>query len=197
MLHMEREGKFRGYAPSPDPFKPQRPKPMYGHITKHIFILASQLFFDIDAITGLISRARKNANGTQDETLATSETDTYRPMFYRWFDKYIKNAESRMQAFVLKPVKVAKMNELKEWDEREITLLMPDYWDDTCYEDLVNAIHQYVVNGALYEYLSLTLTSKDPVVTDKMLQMESAYEDIKNCVCSTKPGSVKKILKPF
>lgn len=197
MLHLEREGKFKGYVPSENPFMPKRPRPIHGHHTKHIFIQASQLFYDIDAVTGMIGRARRSENGVQDNTLPTSENDSYRPMFYRWFDKYLRNAESRMQAFVLKPVRVAQMNTLTEWDEKEITLLVPDYWDDTCYEDLVNAIHTYIVNGALYEYLSLTLTSKDPVTLDKQMQMEDAYDDIKKYICSTKPGSVKRPMKPF
>lgn len=191
------EGKFRGERLAENPFLPKKPKPMHGYKTKHIFILASQLLYDVDAVTGLISRARKSENGIQDTGIATSETDTYRPMFYRWFDKYIKNAEGRMQAFLLKPVGVARMNELKEWDEKEITLLMPDYWDDTCYDDLVNAIHTYVTSGAIYEYLKLTLTSKDPIVVDKYSEMDEAYEDIKRYVCSVKPGSVRKTLKPF
>lgn len=196
-LHIEHEGKFKGYHRAENPFAPRKPRPRYGVVTKHIFILASQLFYDIDAETGLLSRARKNEQGGQDTSLATSEADTYRPMFFRWFDKYVRKAEGRMQAFLAKPVGVARMNDLREWEEKEIVLLMPDYWDDTCYDELVNAIHQYIVKGALFEYYKITLTSKDPVTVDTLAQADESYEDIKRCVCSTKPGSVKKTLKPF
>lgn len=198
-LHPNAHNRFRNCVPTGNPISPSpTPHNMGGRgCVKHIFIESSQLFYDIDAVTAIVSRSRRTDSGAQDNTLSTSEQDGYRPMFFRWFDKYIKRVESRLQAFIVKPIRVAQMNELREWDERELVLLMPQSWDDTGYEDLADAIHHYIVNGALVEYFSLTLTSKDPVLMDKAAQLEEEYDNIKNLSCAVKPGWVSKRLKPF
>lgn len=185
----------RGWRPVPDPFMPRPPQKEYGHVTKHIFIQSDQLFYDIDAVTGLLDRASRSIHGTPE--VATSESDTYRPMFFRWFDKYIGKAEECMSAFVLKLDGIAKMNLLKEWQEREIALLMPDYWDATVYDSLVQAVHQYIVSGALYEYFSITLSSKDPRTVDRREQLDEYYDMMRSLVCRVIPGSVHRHLKPF
>ena len=195
-VHPDAADRERGWIPEINPFAPVFAKPERGKFfTKHIFIMADQLFYDIDAVTGIIDRAARGQQGMPE--VATSESDTFRPMFFRWFDKYVRLAEGRMQAFVLKPTGGTRMNTLKEWREREITLAMPDSWDDTCYDDLVDAIHRYVVDGALYEYFSLTLTAKDPRTIDKLTQLEDDSDAIKNYVCAVKPGAVRKRLNPF
>lgn len=88
-------------------------------------------------------------------------------------------------------------NAINEWDEQEIWLRMPDYWDDTRYDSLVQAIHNYISAGALYEYFKLTLTSKDPLTADKAAEVEDAELDILDASNATKPGSVHKPYKPF
>lgn len=185
----------QGWIPVENPYAPKPPKPMRTYTTKHVFIQADQLFYDVDAVTGIIDRASRQTQGAQE--VATSESDTYRPMFYRWFDKYIGKAENCMSAFVMKPEGVNRLDALKEWQEREITLRMPDYWDATVYDALVDAIHQYVVNGALYEYLALTLTAKDPRTADKREQADEYYDLMRSLTCRVIPGSVRRPLKPF
>lgn len=193
-LHVMREGNNKGWRPAPDPFRPNKAVCAHNYEAKHVFILADQVFYDVDATTGMLARSRA---GQIPETFATQESDGYRPMFYRWLDKYVKKVEARVGAFLLTPAHITRTNELKQWAEKELILTMPDYWDDTVYEDLVSAIHRYLVDGVLYEYYTITLTSKDPVTVDKYQQLEDDYDDIKNYVCSTKPGSVAKIKKPF
>lgn len=185
----------RGWHPVPNPLAPQPPHRAYGHTVKHIFLQADQLFYDVDAVTGLITRYSRQY--PSDEGIITSDSDSYRPMFFRWFDKYIANAEHCLSAFVLKPEGVTRLNELKEWDEREISLLMPDYWDATVYDSLVQAIHQYVVDGALYEYLSITLSSRDSRTIDRKQSLEEGITNIRALSCRVIPGTVHKHLKPF
>ena len=142
-LHPHMASRERGWHPVPNPLAPQPPHRAYGHTVKHIFLQADQLLYDVDSITGMIDRTARIAHN--DTEVATSESDTYRPMFFRWFDKYIANVEHCLSAFVLKPEGVTRLNDLKEWDEREISLLMPDYWDATVYDSLVKADRKSVV----------------------------------------------------
>ncbi len=194
-LHPHMASRERGWRPVPNPLAPQPPHRAYGHTVKHIFLQADQLLYDVDAITGIINKAARTAHN--DAEVATSESDTYRPMFFRWLDKYIASVEHCLSAFVLKPEGVTRLNDLKEWDEREISLLMPDYWDATVYDSLVKAIHQYVVDGTLYEYMSLVLSSRDPRTVDRKQSLEDGITNIRALSCRVIPGTVHKHLKPF
>ena len=194
-LHPHMASRERGWNPIPNPLAPQQPHRAYGHTVKHIFLQADQLLYDVDSITGLIDRTARIAHN--DTEVATSESDTYRPILFRWFDKYIANVEHCLSAFVLKPEGVTRLNDLKEWDEREISLLMPDYWDATVYDSLVKAIHQYVVDGTLYEYLSITLSSRDLRTIDRKQSLEEGLTNIRALSCRVIPGTVHKHLKPF
>lgn len=194
-LHPHMASRERGWKPIPNPLAPQPPRRAYGHSVKHIFLQADQLLYDVDAITGMIDRTARIAQN--DTEVATSESDTYRPILFRWFDKYIANVELCLSAFVLKPEGVTRLNDLKEWDEREISLLMPDYWDATVYDSLVQAIHQYVVDGALYEYMSLVLSSRDLRTIDRKQSLEDGITNIRALSCRVIPGTVHKHLKPF
>lgn len=100
-LHPHMASRERGWNPIPNPLAPQPPRRAYGHSVKHIFLQADQLLYDVDSITGLIDRTARIAHN--DTEVVTSESDTYRPMFFRWFDKYIANVEHCLSAFVLKP----------------------------------------------------------------------------------------------
>ena len=194
-LHPHMASRERGWNPIPNPLAPQPPHRAYGHTVKHIFLQADQLLYDVDAITGMIDRTARIAHN--DTEVVTSESDTYRPMFFRWFDKFIANVEYCLSAFVLKPEGATRLNDLKEWDEREISLLMPDYWDATVYDSLVQAIHQYVVDGALYEYMSLVLSSRDLRTIDRKQSLEEGITNIRALSCRVIPGTVHKHLKPF
>lgn len=194
-LHPHMASRERGWNPIPNPLAPQPPRRAYGHSVKHIFLQADQLLYDVDSITSIIDKAARIAHN--DTEVATSESDTYRPILFRWFDKYIANVEHCLSAFVLKPEGVTRLNDLKEWDEREISLLMPDYWDATVYDSLVKAIHQYVVDGTLFEYMSLTLTSRDQRTIDRKQSLEDGITNIRALSCRVIPGSVHKHSKPF
>lgn len=194
-LHPFVASRQRGWIPVANPLEPQPPRRAYGHSIKHIYIQADQLLFDVDSVTSLIDKATRK---TQEETeVTTSEADSHRPMFYRWFDQYIASVERILSAYVAKPEGVARMNGLKEWQEKEIMLVMPDYWDATVYDALVQAIHGYVVDGALFEYFSITLSSKDPRTVDRKQNLVDGETVIKELSSRVLPGTIRKHLNPF
>ena len=194
-LHPFMASRERGWTPTANPLEPQPPRRAYGHSIKHIYIQADQLFYDVDAVTSLIDKATRKTQGETE--VATSEADSHRPMFYRWFDQYIASVERILSAYVAKPEGVARMNGLKEWQEKEIILVMPDYWDATVYDALVQAIHKYVVDGALFEYLSNTLTSRDQRTIDRGKNLEDGEKVIKELSSRVLPGTIRKHLNPF
>lgn len=194
-MHPFVASRQRGWIPVANPLEPQPPRRAYGHSIKHIYIQADQLLFDVDSVTSLVDKATRK---TQEETeVTTSEADSHRPLFYRWFDQYIASVERILSAYVAKPEGVARMNGLKEWQEKEIILVMPDYWDATVYDALVKAIHKYVVDGALFEYFSNTLTSRDQRTIDRKENLVDGETVIKELSSRVLPGTVRKHMNPF
>lgn len=172
-------------------------KPNMGNrMNKHLFLDKANILYDIDAMTSLVARSRRDKDNP-DDTLATSESDRYRPMLDRWIEKYTQQMKARLKAYILTPVRIASMNDLKTWKECEVILTFPPSWNDTVYESMVSAIHDYIVNGVLYEYFSLTLTSKDPVTIDCQQKMLDSYQAMKNYACAVIPGTIHKPLQPF
>ena len=196
-LHPSHFARESGWKKEPNPFLPSTPRPAHRNSDRRIFIYANQLFYDIDATTNMVARARRGNQTNQEDTIPTSENTQERPIFYRWFDKYIKKTEGLLSAYVMKQKGKVRDNALQEWEEKELWLRMPDYWDGTRYESLAKAIHDYIVLGALVEYFSLTLTSKDPVTVDKAEQLEDAELEILDAANAVKPGSMVRSLKPF
>lgn len=163
---------------------------------RHIYLFRQQLMYDIEAQAGIISRVRRTEDGKEDNAL-TDITQQYRPMFDRWIDKYVNLAIGRMSAFVLEPFKQSKSDKIGSEDEIDIELQVPFSWDDTCFQPLVQAVHDYVVNGALYELMGLTLSPRDNVMNRKQMDLEQSYGDIKRFICAVKPGTVRKRYEPF
>lgn len=196
-LHPTHILREKGWKPEPNPFLPKPPRPAHVYFDKHIFIYANQLWYDIDATTHMMGRVRQESDPNIANTVPTSENTQERPLFYRWFDKYLKKAEGILTAYVMKPQGRVRDNALKEWDEKEIWLRMPDYWDDTRLDSLVTAIHDYISAGALLEYFKLTLTSKDPLTVDKAQDLEDAELEMIDSANATKAGGMVRQLKPF
>lgn len=196
-LHPTHFIREQGWKPEPNPFHPRPPRPAHRYFDKHIFIYADQLWYDIDATTSIVGRNRRGNQTNQEDLIPTSENDQERPMFYRWFDKYLQKVESILTAYIMKPEGKVRDNALKEWQEKEIWLRLPDYWDDTRYDSLVKAIHDYISTGAILEYFKLTLTSKDPVTIDKATDLEDVELELIDCINTTKAGSMVHTLKPF
>lgn len=192
--------------PQPDDNWPYRGKPRQGHdpqygikspkFERHIFIRRDQVFFDIDAQLGMISEARRDATGVEDNTL-TDATTKYQKMFFRWIDHHIGEAKTVMSAFVLERFSETAMNSIKDKEEVDITLLVPDWYDDTTFPQLCSMVHDFVVNATLEDYLTLRFTSKDPVTVDKAGLAKDAKGEIRKLVNMSKPGTISKPFKPF
>ena len=187
-------------APWPYPRHPIGPNdPLFGghpYFERHIYIYRSQLHFDITAQTEIIVTARMG-NDQKAQSQLNNIATKYKAMFDRWIDKYVNLAKGRMAAFILEPFKSAKGNNLKQEEEIDIELQVPDFWDDTTFQPLTQAVHDYVVNGAIYELLSLMMPPKEFVTNQKRIDMDQSYADIKRYICSVKPGRVRKPLQPF
>lgn len=211
-LHSKRQGNYR-----PVPLNGDRPPlpddnwPYHNHPTtphdpefgiknpkheRHIFIRRDQVFYDIDAQLGIIAKARRKPDGTEEDSIAQATT-TFRPMFYRWIDTYIGKAKTIMSTVVLEQFKENVMNSIKDKEEVDITLLVPDWYDDTTYQQLCDSVHNYVVNGTMYEYVKLSFTSKDPLTVDKNSDTTFGESEIRKLVNASKPGRISKPLKPF
>ena len=163
---------------------------------RHIFIRRDQIFYDLDAQIGMMNESRRKDDGTEDDT-KTNATQKYQQQFYRWIDSHIGKAKSVMSAFVLEKARTAKMNSISQKEEVDITLLFPEWYDDTVFEQLCSAVHDYVVNATLYEYFSLTLSAKDPVTLSKQEMMNDALGEVRKYVNASKPGTIRKPFKPF
>lgn len=211
-LHSAEQGAYRpiplhgSRPPQPDDNWPYHNHPTTPHdpefgikdpkFERHIFIRSDQVFYDLDAQLGIIAKARRKSDGTEDDSIAQATT-TFRPMFYRWIDTYIGKAKTIMSAFVLEKFKDAVMNSIKDKEEVDICLLMPEWYDDTTYQQLCDSVHNYVVNGTMQEYCKLSFTSKDPVTVDKYNDMTFGESEIRKLCQAAKPGRISKPYKPF
>jgi len=163
---------------------------------RHLFIRRDQVFFDIDAQLSMLADARKNPDGTTDDTL-TNATVKYQQMFFRWIDLHIGEAKTTMSAFVLEKFRETAMNSIKDRDEIDITLLMPKWYDDTTFAQLCDKVHEYVVTATICDFCAMRLTSKDPVTADKVNQKIEAQAEIRKLANMAKPGRISKPFKPF
>lgn len=151
---------------------------------------------DIESQIQMIAAMRRKPDGTEDDVM-TQATEKFSSMFYRWIDTHIGLAKAKMAAFVLEDFRTSGMNSIKDVDEVDITLLFPEWYDDTTFPQLVNAVHNYIANAVLFEYFTLSLTSKDPVTVDKNTLMADELAKIKTLSNASKPGRIRKVQKPF
>lgn len=192
--------------PEPDDNWPYRSKPRQGNdpqygvkspkFERHIFIRRDDVFFDIDAQLGMMADGRKTADGAEDDSMSNATTK-YRQMFYRWIDRHVGVAKTVMSAFVLEKFRETAMNSIKDVDEVDITLLVPEWYDDTTFAQLCDKVHEYVVDATMADYCIMRLTSKDPVTVDKLQLAEEAKSEIRKLANMAKPGRISKPYKPF
>lgn len=184
----------------PYPRHPQGPNdPVHGrkpYFERHIYIFRDQLKYDISSQVGIISRTRRTPDGKEDPSLS-DVVDNYSGMIDRWIDKYVKLAKGRMASIILDRFHTSTSDNVETENEIDIELEVPEYWDDTVFDSLSQAVHDYIVNGAMYELFTLILPPKEGIVNQKRIDMDDSYHDIKRYVCSSKPGRVKKPLQPF
>jgi hypothetical protein len=192
----------KGYKPIPDfmgyPFQENGQNGcnrMKQRQNKEMFLRRDQFFFDIKSQLSMISRARRREDGTEDELLSNA-ANTYEAEFNRWISKYIGRAKGFMSAFVVDKNNSTSMNSIKDGEEAEVHLSFPDWYDPTNYQQLSDAVHEYVVNATLFDFFSIVLPN-DPLLTTKKDAMEEEKANIKLYVNDAKPGMLHKKLSPF
>lgn len=211
ILHNKEQGHYK-----PIPLEGSRPPqpndnwPYNGHPTtphdrefgiknpkfeRHIFVSRDQVMFDINSQLSMMADSRKRPDGSEDDTL-TNATTKFEQQFFRWIDKHIGIAKNKMQSFVLEKYKTTKMNSISQVEEVDITLLMPEWWDDTIFDQLVQAVHDYVVNGTMVDFLTLRPDMKE-LIPIKTEESNKNLNDIKKLANASKPGRIRKHLSPF
>lgn len=168
----------------------KEPEKMY-----HIYILRSQLVSDFEFSLNIMTRARRTGTNNQDNTL--EDIDKFRPMIDRWIDKYVSLAKGRMGKAIAEPKQSADTAVADRNDEIDFSLVMGTWWNENVLSPLTQTLHDYIINGLLYEYLLLSATEKDPVTQSKRTSLDEAYEQIKRFITAYKPGYIRKSYHPF
>lgn len=212
LLHDKKQGNYKAIPlrgqrpPLPDDNWPYHDHPNNGFdrqygiknpkFYRHLFISRDAVMFAVDTQIQMVAESRRKDDGREDDIL-TNATTKHQQMFYSWFNTHVGKAKNKMQTFVLEKFKTSNMNDIKDKEEIDIELMMPDWWDDTIFDQLNDAVNNYVVNAILQEFFTLTLTSKDPVTVDKASLASDALSDIRKLSNSSKPGSIRTHLSPF
>lgn len=159
-----------------------------------LYFLKSQLVADVMFQLRIITRGRRK-DGEQDNGLEL--TDDLRYQFDRWIETYISRSKKPLVKYLVEDKVHGVTNVVKDTDEIVIRFKIGDWWNDNVLNLLLSKIHDYVVNGLMYEYLLLYFGSGDSVVQSKEKSMVLLLDEIKNLMLSYKAGSVKKSFHPF
>lgn len=196
-----KHNKMNDFPEYPDKDRGFRPIRHHHHHERfkerHLYIRADQILYDVDAQSALVMRSRRNENQEDIHTIGTDNADDYRPLMHRWIEKYTDLVRAHLAAYIRTQPRIASTNDLKMWDEIDILLFMPEYWNENVFPLLTNAVHDYIVNGVLYEYFALELTANDPVTISKSQLMDESYSKIKAYATASLPGQLRKPLQPF
>lgn len=171
------------YSPRPDKFRV-------------LYLRKDQLLGDIDASIELASLSRLGEGGVRPP-IFEEPLMRMRVLFNRWINKYVDNAKQRMQAYLVGGYSRYSANANDDWMKLNIELHFPWYWDDSVFDALGNAVHDYIVNSVLHEFFVVALTSRDVLTSDKEQIAADAYDNIKHYCVSCLPGTQRKKLHPF
>ena len=156
--------------------------------------LRSQIMADVMFQLRIITRGRRQ-DDNQDNGLEL--TDDLQYQFNRWIDTYISEAKKPLARYIIEDKVSHVTNVVKEGEDIEINFKVGSWWNDNVLNLLTRKIHDYVVNGVMYEYLSLYLGGGDPVTQSKDKNLLILRDEIKNLMLSYKAGSVQKQFHPF
>ncbi len=159
-----------------------------------LYFLRSQLMADVLFQLRIITRGRRK-DGEQDNSLEL--TDDLRYQFSRWMDIYISRSKKPLSRYLVEEKVHGVTDVVSDSDEIEIRFKIGDWWNESVLNLLMLKIHDYVVNGLMYEYLMLYFGSNDSVVQGKEKGLLILLDEIKNLMLSYKAGSVKKQFHPF
>lgn len=163
--------------------------------TYHIYIMRSQVIYDIEAQLSIMTKARRNENQQQDNNI--ENIDSVRPLIDRWFSKYLALAKRKLASVLVDDKLPSNSNNIKDKEEIDLTLAIGEWWNNNALDPLTEAVHDLLVNGCIYEYLLIYLSPNDPVTVAKEQQKETALEEIHNALLSYHPSKIRKAMHPF
>ena len=162
--------------------------------TYFMSFLRSHIKSDVMFQLRIIMRGRRK-DGEQDNGLEL--TDDLEYQFNRWIDTYISEAKKPFARYIVEDAVSHVTNVVNENEDIEIKISVGDWWNSNVLNLLMRKIHDYIVNGVMYEYLSLYLGGSDSVTQSKEKNLLILLEEIKNLMLSYKAGSVQKQFHPF
>lgn len=135
-----------------------------------IILLKTELLHDIKSNLVRLERTRKS------QVPIFIDNDDYQYTICRKVDDAVGRVVSRMQAYLLLPSPYAHRiatNHTHEWEEKSIYLALPYNWPPHNIDALRDAVHNYIVKYALFQFLAETLPD------DKLLPvLERQYTDL-------------------
>ena len=165
-------------------------------IRKILYIRKDQILGDIDASIELVATTHTREDGSPMPVFQNA-LERYKSLFDRWINKYFDKTKERVAAYLTVPIQKGSMNAKLDWKERELHLLFPFGWDETTFDAMSGAVHDYIVNSVLAEFFAMTITSKDPITVDKLELADDAYSNIKRYTMVRTPEATLKKLHPF
>lgn len=168
----------------------------YKHEVRHLFVYKKQLMYDIESQVGMVAMSRRNESGVEDNT-QSDMVSKYQPMLMRWLTKRFEKVKEALALAVIDDRQTASGDDLMDWDEKELVLQFPDWWDETAWKPLVDAVHSYLVNATMSEYYKITLTTKDPVTQSKLKDSYDDLGEVKTLLCKHHAGEIKRPLRPM
>lgn len=160
----------------------------------HIYLFKSQIIYDIEAQISMMAKARRDDSGN-DPSFA--DTEDYADMLNGWIERYAALAKGRLQAFIVNEKRPTETTNIKDTsDEITFHLTFPPYYDTEAFEPLKQAIHDYIVDGTLYEYLTMMIPN-DAVIPVIGQRREDDFNNIKRFSCTTLAGHVHRGMHPF
>lgn len=151
-----------------------------------------ELLYNIDALI----HKRMDVAGGEDPiksyNLRTDESTLDRSILTRMTDKRDAVVRSILQAY-LPPIgpRYAANEEADTNDSYMYRLWMPCNWPDSLIKPLTATIHDYIVNGALYDYYMAT----DPALA-RGIDPTIIEEEIRSMI-KTRTGKIRRPLQPF
>lgn len=161
----------------------------------HLYFLRSQIISDVESQLSIVTRGRKLSDGSKDNEL--DAVDKFANQFNRWIDIYIGNVKKPLAKYIVEDEVSGVTNIVDGGDEIDLKLRVGDWWNESVLKMLNTKIHDYVVNGVMYRYLSLYFGGKDDYVISLGKDLELFERDVKNLMLSYKAGMVKKSFHPF
>ena len=159
-----------------------------GCYKRTVYMYVDVILHDIDAELLKFSKLI-SSNNEMNQELQTDETRNDRPLMLRRIELFISRLEDLMQAYIVKLDKRVGDNFNKEKDEYEFILSFPENWQSRAFNRLSVEMNDYITNSCIADFLKSSYPRESSIYKDKS---ESCYWNIKHCITSRIPESIRK-----